>query len=420
MRRRFISIFSVVALVFALVESSFTAYAADMEDAQNEEMMVMDAVAIESVNQASEIVSASSTEKSQEEVEEYALSFMQGSQPEHDIKVLDMYPLYGMDDKLTGYYVLFLTDGEPNGYILISFLHEGCPVVELAFEGLGIFENLEESQLNTNQMPVRYIGPDEFYVESPQKAGAYTSLYNKQVITAEIAFEVYNNSLLSLHEKLNQPDVSVQSDVWGGISNWNEGSLDPNTIYKIPNFGQGGSYWTMSDFYAVNHCAPTAATNILWYWGWHATTNANNCVRNKVNSNFSRGQQAQQIFWRLHEAMDTNYAGEDSGTKRKNILNGYASFLGSTPGSGRVWNYKDLSGFLQVYNTITEQCPIHMSIYKNVNGEMEGHGMFALGRAQSTGQSKYVIVMDGSWRTGRLVRQYYYDSVKGYKIYVSL
>ena len=59
---------------------------------------------------------------------------MQGSQPEHDVRVLGMCPLYGLDDNLTGYYVLFLRDGEPNGYLLISFLHVGTPVVDLAFD----------------------------------------------------------------------------------------------------------------------------------------------------------------------------------------------------------------------------------------------------------------------------------------------
>ena len=383
---------------------------------QSDESIVMDEVTITSINEAGEIVVESSSEKNQAEVEAYALSFMQESQPDNDIRLLGTCPPYGMDDKLTGYYIMFLRDGEPNGYVLISFLHVGNPIVTLAFEGLGIFEDVQNLQVYTSQNCVKYIGPDEFYVESSNNMGTYTSLYDGSTITVQKASEIYNDSLLNLYEKLQQPDASIQSGIQSGILDWELGHLDSATVYKIPNFGQGGSYWKTSDFSADDHCAPTAATNILWYWGWHATSSTSNRVRNRIYNTGSNHSMAIQIFQLAYAGMGTNI--HSTGTQRKNILKGYTNYLGVQPQSGGVWNYKDLLNFTAIYNTITEQCPIQMSLYK---GD-DGHSVFALGRAQGTTQNhyKYIIILDGWNRYGRLVGQNYYDSIKGYKIYISV
>ena len=53
---------------------------------QSDESIVMDEVTITSINEAGEIVVESSSEKNQAEVEAYALSFMQESQPDNDIR----------------------------------------------------------------------------------------------------------------------------------------------------------------------------------------------------------------------------------------------------------------------------------------------------------------------------------------------
>lgn len=96
------------------------------------------------------MVAASSQEKTVEEIELYALNFMSKSQPGHDIQIHTMDPMYDMDDNITGYYVTFIRDGIPAGYILISFLHAGSPVVELSLDGLGIMENASKTRMFTD------------------------------------------------------------------------------------------------------------------------------------------------------------------------------------------------------------------------------------------------------------------------------
>lgn len=165
------------------------------------------------------------------------------------------------------------------------------------------------------------------------------------------------------------------ASIEGGIIDWSQGSLNPSSIYKIPNFGDGGSYWKTSEFVSSDHCAPTAATNILWYWGWHASTNTKNIVRNKISSSGTNLQKAQRIFQIVFTGMGTNVG--SSGTPYANIPSGYTYYLGVKPGNG--WNYRELTGFTNIYNTITEQCPIDM--YVSVTGA--AHELFVLGRATS-------------------------------------
>ena len=169
MKKRMFGFISVI--LFVLVIPRVISHAEDIDTTQSEESategtMVMDEVTEAAINHAGEVISVSTSEKSEEEIEEYALHFMQGAQPEREIKVLGMCPLYELDEKLTGYYVLFLRDGEPSGYILISFLHVGTPVVDLAFDGLDIFDDIQDVQMYADTEKVKYLGSDEFYVKN--------------------------------------------------------------------------------------------------------------------------------------------------------------------------------------------------------------------------------------------------------------
>ena len=382
--------------------------------------IVMDEATEAAIDYAVEVISESASEKSEEEIEEYAFCFMQGAQPEHEIRVLGMCPLYGLDEKLTGYYVLFLRDGEPSGYVLISFLHVGTPVVDLAFDGLGIFDNIQDIQMYADTERVKYLGPDEFYVKNLNTNDTYTSLFNHQIITEAEATRIYQNTLLDFQEKVEQlgtmDDTSARG-IWGGIIDWTDTTLDGTTEYKLPGFGSGGSYWVTKDFVVnegIQHCAPTAATNVLWYRGFQCTTNTNNIIRTRVTSGNTNLQKAQFMFQRLFTGMSTGGGG--AGTPYANIPSGYTYFLGVSPQSGGVWNYREIIGFPNIFDAIAEQCPIHLHIEK----DGVGHGLFVLGRIRDTGGSKYLIVLDGSKRYGRLVVAGYYSNVRGYKIYVTV
>ena len=53
-----------------------------------------------------------------------------------------------------------------------------------------------------------------------------------------------------------------------GILDWANSSINTNSVYKITGFGNGSDYWLMTDLAGPTEsvCAPTAATNLMWYW----------------------------------------------------------------------------------------------------------------------------------------------------------
>ena len=88
----------------------------------------------------SDTIIESETEPSEAQIMQYALNYMRESQNNQSIEISEFIPLFGLDEETTGYYVTFNVDGLPAGYLLISLLTSGCPVVELSFEGAGLLE----------------------------------------------------------------------------------------------------------------------------------------------------------------------------------------------------------------------------------------------------------------------------------------
>ena len=103
---------------------------------------------------------------------------------------------------------------------------------------------------------------------------------------------------------------------------------------------------------------------------------------------------ATNLFWRLYTLLGTN--GGNPGTPYANVPSALTHYLGVTPQSGGVWNYREVELFPVLFDTVAEQCPIYMKIER---GET-GHAVFVLGRIRDTGGSKYLIVLDGWNRKG--------------------
>ena len=368
------------------------------------------------VTEMKSVVAANAGEKTVDEIELYSLKFMRKSQPGHDIQIHTIDPMYDIDDNITGYYVTFIRDGIPAGYILISFLHAGSPVVELSLDGLGIKENASKARMFTDTGKIRYVGPDQIYAENLANEGTYSCLYEDKVCDTEELESQYDTTLSVLNEQIEETaqisgdgEISTMS-IRGGIINWDAGNLDPSSIYKIPNFGSGSSYWITGDFTHLvsdSHCSPTAGTNILYYYGWQFSSNPNNNV--KVRGSYS----VNSIFSILYNGMNTNGDSEFPGTFHRNIPNGFKSFFGTAAGQGD-WNYRETGGFFDNFNTIIENCPISLSVR---SGD-RGHTMFAMGRARSNTGNSYIMVLDGWHKAGRLVINNYYSKISGFKIWV--
>lgn len=367
-----------------------------------------DVEAVEDLTSVENMVLHNATEKTEEEINEYALNFMRKSQQDNGIQIDIMDSLYDLDDNLTGYYITFEKQGDSAGYVLISFLHSGAPIVDLSFEGS--YDNEDSRSYLEGSSKKIYLGED-IYKESLVGDGAFVSVLTEESIGKKELEEQYNNRLVELQNEVASSEA-VTYGIEGGLIDWSNANLDANSIYKIPYFGAGGDYWIMKDLpnKGENNCTPTAATNVLWYFGWKYGSGANNNVADRVRHMPTNLSKANLLHDTLANGMNTTPA---NGTFFWMIPSGFTHFLGEP---GPTWNCRYLVGFDEVYNTIMETCPIVMGVeFGN-----EGHAMFAIGRAKSNIGVRYVMIMDGWRRYGRFVRDGYYSKVSGYKTWVRI
>lgn len=101
--------------------------------------------------------------------EEVALSFMRNSLgKETDIEIQNTTPFYDLDGKVTAYCVSFLRDSKPGGYVLISLITSGDPIVEFSFEGPSIADVIQEDSImnisrSNADTPIYYLGPEMLF-----------------------------------------------------------------------------------------------------------------------------------------------------------------------------------------------------------------------------------------------------------------
>ena len=66
------------------------------------------------------------------EVQAYASNFMTASQKNDNIGINEFIHLYSPDGTLTGYYVTFINNEDPAGYVLLSLISDEDPIVEFS------------------------------------------------------------------------------------------------------------------------------------------------------------------------------------------------------------------------------------------------------------------------------------------------
>lgn len=356
------------------------------------------------------------------EIARYALNYMRESQQDHSLEISNFIPLYDLEDNETGYYLTFSKNGVDAGYILLSLLTIGSPVVEFSFEGNGPLNvSSSPSQATTTTMTASaekyiYVGPDSLFI--PMNDGTYYSVYDRVCMDDSVVNEILNETQIHLSNIGDAAILGVGDNIYDGIIDWSEANIDTSTVYKIKNFGAGTDYWLMSQLGSGGVCAPTAATNILWYWGFQrgcSSITNHSAVAGKT-SNLLK---ARAIFQIMYNAMGTT---PDTGTSRSRLMDGFSGFFGVSAQDGGVWNYKLIpfgSSYWSYTTALYDDCPILLSVWTSFTGVLDGkHSMFCLGHARSTNRDNYLFVMDG-WNTyGRFVKHDYYPNIVGYKIWV--
>lgn len=344
-------------------------------------------------------------------IEQYALHFMRESQEKDSIEVDGIFPLYGVDNEITGYYVTFSDRSKESGYIVISLLTSGCPVVELSFEGHGrLIEVIKERKKQIKNINnILYTGPDSFYI--PEQNGYY-SIYDKKTVSKESIALEYEEFRAAANRNT---EIRSTHPIEDGIIDWAGSNVQASTIKKILYFGLGTNYWLMNDFEKnAGNCYPTAATNILWYWGKMRDCNS---VLNAVSCTSYVPATAKKIYNKVHNKMGTN----NSGTFDFMIIAGFRGFFNTDAQDGGVWNYRKInknSPYSSYVTALDGECPIFLVLKEGNSIISTGHGVFAFGYATGYNNEKFLFVMDGWHNYGRFVKFDYYPKIFGYKIWV--
>jgi hypothetical protein len=370
-------------------------------------------------------VGKSNVTMTENDIRQYALNFMQNSQHNDAIMIKEFTPLYDPLNNTTGYYVTYSNEGNDAGYLLLSLITNGSPVVEFSFDGSGPIQdsgatsvtNSTESNIAAGESRYIYTGPDSLFV--PEQGQEYYSVYKQKKISKpdikKDFIEKYPKAA-KLSESYSNTGSSV--NIYDGIIDWADADVDSSSVFKISSFGSGTDYWLMTDFSTGGVCCPTAATNILWYWGFkRGCTSITN--KTEVANASTNKAKATAIFNILYDGMGT----DEEGTYDSNILDGYKSFFGKSASSSGPWNYSKISNgssYSSYQSALNGNCPV-MLILHTKNGlfsKGDGHAVYAFGYANSTNNDNYIFVMDG-WNTyGRFVKFDYYPYFFGYKIWV--
>ncbi len=174
----------------------------------------------------------------------------------------------------------------------------------------------------------------------------------------------------------------------------------------------------MSSFSEGGVCAPTAAANILWYWG--KKRGKRSVLDHWYVSGYTYDSDTQdRIFEWISKCMNTSTS---SGTTRANIKSGYQKFFDSPAGPIYSWNYKEIpngAAFSEYETALKSNCPIHLSLrYRENLFSQQGHSVFNFGYAKSTTGTPYLFVMNGWHDYGKFVKMNYFTDMVGYKIWV--
>lgn len=336
--------------------------------------------------------------------ETVALSFMRNSISDA-IEIVETTPYYDISGNVTAYCISFELDGNPSGYVLISLLSVENPIVEFSFEGFGITQKIREKQASFSKATkerIVYLGAGALFIQEDSGDYLYDVATNQPYMTNDLDRAYRKNSM----PLLTRSDINIAD----GILSWNDSGIDSDSIVKIDGFGDGSDYWLMEDFSTGNVCAPTCATNVLWYWGVQRGRSWSIYID---NGNLTGFDLADGLF----SAMSMNMATIPSlGTLELFVRGAYNDFIGF-----RGSNYYTLALTQNSYSSFTaaidDDCPIHTSL-RNQSLFSTGHDVMTFGYGESTSGTDYLFVMDGWYDHGRFVDFDYIPVVKGIKVWI--
>lgn len=302
---------------------------------------------------------------------EIAVQHMKEFSDGKDREIKDILPLYDANEEITSYQISFQDkDGKPSGYVVVNRYDEQDMIREFALEGETYLEQ------DNNNEKIIYENPLEAYVLNEKNNGA------ENVFTGEIVCQ----------EALQRAGAStpISSGYTSNPDNYESGYKN-KSAENIPGYSK--SYYTMNGLNAATsknyaqHCVPTAATNLLFYWKYQNSSLYGNLCNSTWANTFVTlcNKMGQDNFW---------------GTSDTGALNGIKDYLSSRGYKKSICTYNDNLTWTWAFSEIHADRPFLLMV--NINKPSDGHAVLAVGTLSyryttnnKTTYSQYIRVVDG-------------------------
>ncbi len=337
-----------------------------------------------------------------EAIDEAACQYLGEESPQ----ILYQQNLYNIDEDVCAVFIKC-----KKGYMILGRCQDVYPVVEYGItNGVCFLEKAELKVLEEYNKPeeikLYYFGGMEYYCGVKDKGKIdYYSLGNDKnriIFREELEDAAKNAEQIDYFTKEEWENVSTGAA--SGKSKIENPKLYESSYYsRNQKFVSGynkPAYFLMTNFTTVfgqnksskirNHCAPTAATNLLKYW----------YERNTAKYAPLKNKKWENTFKKLYNYMGTN---NSIGTLNKNIASGYISFLREVGVSFKTVSRSTYVSWKQMKQEIDNNYPFHLAIISKESGGYYGdHSVLALGYVFYTYNSgsqytysRYMAIRDG-------------------------
>lgn len=280
--------------------------------------------------------------------------------------------LHDFDENINGYIFHVVTDGEASGFIQVGKFNGVYTVMNLGFEGDDYLTNMlhsngiDESILEDET--AYFLGNMNYYI---YQDGDLVDLSEEKVCETDVEnlMSIYNNEYSSQVSRA----VAEQAQSVSAYA----------TSQTITVGNVASSQLRSMNFYSgyQNHCAPTAATNLVLYWSVYKGKTA-------------LGTNANSIFSTFYSNMGTT----SNGTLTTNVYGPIESYFTSKLSTNLTcgsYNWSSSSSSVH-YATITSLIdngiPMLLGITNWSSGSIYGHAVNIWG--YNSGTTKYLYITD--------------------------
>ena len=297
--------------------------------------------------------------------------------------------IYDLNGNINSYY--FSLSGEDKmdaGYIIIGANESYAPILE--YSTSGSFQPVKVMKENRANR-LYYAGGLDYFIYNNEnykdmsgniadvtiQIGQRPNVYSTEKFSDE--WRIWKNKLSDLTLMSNPPTsggvITKPDDYEKGYQNKSAKNVK----------GYNLSYKKTSDFNYTNHCAPTAATNIMLYWYNRSSYSYGKLRRNNDNT-------WKDTFERLYSLMGTS----GSGTSNANLSNAYTTYY-EEAGYNPFVTYYSTASWDNMKTEIDNEFPFHMIVQGHYY--YGDHSIVGVGYEEYKynifSYSRYIRIVDG-------------------------